>query len=396
MNRLLLLLLLVFLGCAKFDRNYDQVDKDMVRVIDFSFENPDLAPGDTAVMYTIFAGKKITPADIRWSVSWDISGSQYAGEVASKEQELEGFFIQPVTMPDLVTEQNTQAFKVTFIIPKDVIRVSSRMDEDWSGQLNLDFGELLDSIGHKTIEPSAFGLPETKSEMIDTLEALAANHTLITPEGFNGSRIELASQILTTPFQINADITGSNRKMLRHSIRYHNKFEGVDGVFINEKPEIGEISIAKYKGSDITKSDIHKKSPLETEVVIGDTLSMKFDTDKYTYMMKVSLKKKDQSITLQKVFEAVSASKVGESSFEKYDAFLFLKEDNELFKFELYNNNLDDLAKDPEPNLYLKIKPKNNDVGPVTMWYKLFDARSGVMDRPRGSVVKELTIDVLK
>ncbi|MGM0444660.1 MAG: hypothetical protein ACQEQV_10795 [Fibrobacterota bacterium] len=366
------LLLFVFLvGCSDdFIYNYDEIRSDMLRVIDFTFEEPDLAPGDTAVLYAAFAGRKIAAEDITWRVSWNMIFNKYGNSIVKDTTDLSLLSISEV--PDSLN--NGQVFRAEFIIPDSVVY--------WSEQIPDDISLLTEQFGIP-ISPKEMGLPTDKYELIDFVQAMAEDPQQLTdlPVENTGLMMEALCQLLSVRFRLIAEVPGddvldSYPRILDHHVRYTSRFAGVNGVYPNESPQIEDVFIVQ----EFLNNHQDTLRPEDGVFTIPETRGNLF--------FVTETESPDSVISLQSIFRALEGEEIS------------LSEENfELSFFQEYHENgirmVDAKTDEWTGTRYVaKITVPRKFSGQSTVWISLSDYFADFSFRPRGAVFREFRLDI--
>ena len=290
---LLIMSLLFSCGLEDFARDYRQLDGDMIRPFSYQFENPELAPGDTAVLKIIFAGLPISPSDITWRVCWNYYTDRYGNMAPRGEGPLNAKIV------DSDGDAHSQSITIKFEIPKDMLHKSEVIPENLSEMAAL-YG----------IEIPETDFPANKTGILNALDSLAKipfAHEYIAFE--QGVIINGIAQIFSAMFEVYLDFDAPfvghpQRAKIRHTVRYHGKLSGIPGVFINKNPEIERMRVRTSGG---------RYEPVE----IGDTINI--SVSKATFL-EVLVSDRDSIITLEQAF-----SQNPNVSFERYARRLFFE-----------------------------------------------------------------------
>jgi hypothetical protein len=371
--RYLIIVALLFTGCTDFTRNVGQVDDDMVRTISFSYENAELKPGDTATLYATFAGDSINISSIVWSVSWDVFTNPFGENIAYNEQPL-SYKIEEVDSS--ITTANTQVVKISFLIPDSIVRTSSTIPDEWKSIIFL-YGVEPDSIS-----PEYYGaiaaLPNDKNEMIDLIEAMAENPSLLPDEV--KELIEPICQLFTVNFNIYAKgITDYDFKKSGSSVRYQSAFDGYAPVYLDTKPQMDTIMLYHLEGEWEDHNEIQFHKAIDSFPIYNskDTIDIPFN-DGESYSIEF-VQKLDTTLTINEALK-----KNGSTSLEKYDWRSFRKgSDTTISLIETISDN--------DTTLSFIIEGKKGAAA-TTFWIKANSSRFGVVGWPSSIGAREITI----
>ena len=259
MRKSLVLIFLALAGCAiDFERHYNQIDSDMIRPISYWFRNnyygssPETAPGDIAVLDIFFVGKRITLDDITdFRVSWNVFTDGY-GNLAPRGEEPLKLLREPL----LVDGMNGQILRLAFQIPPDILHNADVIPNDLSElSRNYRIGDISE----------IFGISK-KADVLAQLENLAKNPELQKSIPYEmGAMINGLAQIFSAQYQIYLDFKGDTpRTKMRNTARWHGRLRGVDGIYVNNNPEI-------LREFDTLKISVSRTNVLDVEVSEKDT-----------------------------------------------------------------------------------------------------------------------------
>jgi hypothetical protein len=126
MTKLLLIILITLIaGCSEFPTSFDRIEKSELRVLDFIYNPPEAAPGDTVQVKAVFAGKKVYLADIDWKISYNLINNVYGTDTAFDIVPL------PVTPVENYFSKNTTCISFSFIVPEDIIAKHGQIPANW-------------------------------------------------------------------------------------------------------------------------------------------------------------------------------------------------------------------------------------------------------------------------
>lgn len=376
---LAMLSLIVFWSCTPdFDRDWDKIDDDMIRPMDFVFDKPDMSPGDVVTVQAWFAGKDINLLDISWKVSWNIVTLEYGEE--------KPFDIQPLLFesePTIVKRSNgAQVVEFSFKVPEDVMETNI--------ELSKNFKEFQDEIDFEGLN-----LPNSVSgilhylDSISLMDATAKDSVKLS----QGIMLNTLSQIFTTQFRLYADYPGLPSTYKQHSVRYHSAFEGIDGVHVNHNPTIENVVLYTIPGK-IDNFD-RDKLPAGTVVtpMVGNVIEYTFDTSK-TLILGLDTPHKDSLYTLSSTLEGDIQVRL-----EEMNELVYREGSTDAKVMDFEHRFSGDWMNDPTGKVDIEIQfdddmlTKHGDPkGDALIYIKLSDEKNGVSYRPNGSSMKELIL----
>lgn len=386
MKKILLLpLLLLLISCEpNFTYDYYTVDDGMLRVIDFSFEKTELAPGDTAVLYATFAGftDSVSTANLNWRASWNIITNPVGSNVIVDDVPLSVITEEVVDSTD-----HTKVIRLTFKVPDSVLYHSEGIPENW--------GDMFKYID-KSINPAELGLPATKTEMLSFIELAAANKELINNGGLKPEMVDAMSQLFSVIFKIEAvpahgdKILDSYNRKVFHSVRYHSRFDDVAGVYQNSAPRFDSLKLYRLqKGTTISDDLVFDGSAIKSvHYLQNDTIRVPNDPDA-SYLLMIHPSERDVTISLeQALLTSLSDSGTASLGGEYYDLYAFDRTDKGSFRLGA--------SYDTEEGFmsffgYDIAVSQNEGLKPSTVWFRIDDGDDDVSHRPRGSVMQEVT-----
>ena len=362
-------ILLVLAACSiEFDRNYDQIDDDMVRPISYQFTNPETAPGDTTELEILFVGKPLNSIDdIKWRVSWNIYTDGYGNLAPRGESDL-----KLIGAPTLRDEKNGQIVSIKFQIPDSILHKADVIPNDLSTLMNnYQIGNIAEMLGFSK-----------KADVLDSLKRWAnmsnAEKEQI-PFQF-GAMINGLAQIFSSQYEIYLDINveGANtpRTKIRNTARWHGKLNGIKGIFINNNPKVrfSEWRVWAMNEKNAYNFDKSKATPVYRN---GDTINIPVNRNQ-TIFMEVFASPKDSALTLEQAFTTQIVN------IENYSGIWF-------FEGKEFRRTLDISGEPPfgaSPDGYGVVRisvgdnAKAGDTGWI--WTAIYDERHGVANHPQG------------
>lgn len=381
MNKYILAMLsLLFLwSCTpEFDREWDLIDEDMVRPMDFVFDKPDFSAGDVVVVHAWFAGQDFNILDIDWRVSWDIVTLDYGEEKPFNIQALE--FVEN---PKIISRSTgAQVVEFSFKVPDDVFTTNIELQKNFKElQKEMNLGEM----GLPADLDSIFAYLNIIAAMSDAEKAMLDRET--------GAMLNALSQIFTTQFRLYANYPGLPSTYKQHGIRYHSKFKGIDGIYANDNPTIGNVVLYTVPG----KVETFDRNNLPQGTIItqpvDNVLEYTFDTSK-TLILGIDLPTKDSVLTLEGSLnggDEVRIEEVEEVVFKESST------DARVMSFERFYPA--GWLHSPVGNMDIKVEfdkellEKHGDPkGEAVIFLKVKDEKWGVSYRPNGSSMKEIIL----
>ncbi|NLD91784.1 MAG: hypothetical protein GX639_03855 [Fibrobacter sp.] len=356
-------------GCSEFPTEFGNVQKDEYRVLDFIYEPAEAAPGDTVHVKAVFAGKKITPADIDWKISYNVVTNMYGSTDTA-------FDFRPFTVSETKFSNATTCMEWSFVVPDDILYTSGGIPTDWLSLVPSEFrGEI----------PSGYQLL-TKKQMIDTMSALAAVNPQILQLVADANPgladiVPFMCQFLTVKIRVNGQIRNDYLIESDYSVRYNRVFEDAPalGVKVNRNPEIDSLGIYKVKGNvDEFDSTNRDYTFYRIDKIDNQNQVIKIEKD-YTYFVEVFTNFPDSSRTLLDLQR-------GTMKPEKYFTQWFFAMDSSESKGVNYTKFMgiggDELRE-------ILIPPASGDIKNFTVWAQVYDDFANEMNRPMGSMLIE-------
>jgi len=355
--------LAIFLAACSidFDRNYNQIDNDMIRPISYWFRNrnfwslegrtsPETAPGDTVVLDIFFTGKPITLDDIEsFSVSWNVLTDAY-GNLAPRGEER----LQLIGEPHLFNRMNGQILRILFQVPRDILHNADVIPNDLS-ELSNNY-----KIGNIT----EFFPFSTKNDGLAFLENLASDWRLQMAIPFTeGARINGLAQILSAQYQIYVDIKNTPRTIMRNTARWHGRLRNIEGIYLNNNPEF--LGWRYYNWSNSWR---------------GDTISLSLSRPEANFV-EFGVSRLDFLLTLEQAFARQPITNI-----EEYWALVFFDGANtrDNLNIQIWDIWYYDYGSYQSVRLTMNVtnNAKVGDTGWI--WLLVYDQRLGVANYPQG------------
>lgn len=383
---ILLPLLMLLLSCENdFRYDYYTIDDDMLRVIDFSFETTELAPGDTAVLYATFAGytENITVGAIDWRSSWNIVTNPVGADVIVDDNPL---LIISEELFD--SSEHTATLRLTFQIPDSIVYQSGGIPEKW--------GDIFQYID-KSIDPDALGLPTTKVEMLQLVEMLRDNPALIESGMVTGEMLTAISQLFTVIFKIEArplqgdKVLDAYGRKVFHAARFNRWFEGTPAVYQNKAPRFDSLCVYELKKGTVVSDNLlfDASAIISTHKVVNDTLRVPSDEES-DLLLVIYPSERDITMSLEQALLSVKNKSTANLGDEFYDLTVYDRTEEGSYKLgELLENETGRIT---SYGFKLEVSKVNNLLQPSTYWFRIDDDDDDVAHRPRGSAIQEVTI----
>ncbi len=297
-------LLIVLTGCEEFPRLIDKVDGEFPLALSVEFVDPDIAPGDTALLRVKWGGVKLTPADLVWEVSWEYSVDSYGNESVYNRQSLAPFIVGSVV--EVGSTEETQVFELSIAIPEDIILNSPGVPDDFSGLLSgINLGD--------NIEIDTFSIPTNKVDIgafLDSLSVVDENKKSGLPKKY-GHLLNGLCQVMTAQFRIYCDYTkaGGFNGEFNHSVRYHSNLEAIPGVYVNNPPkftggrlyEVADSGLGQFYPPDTSNADSLPLPYLNVYEIDNDSLTFKYN-ENHGYFLVKDISARDTTISLNQAF----------------------------------------------------------------------------------------------
>jgi hypothetical protein len=371
MKLLIIICSVMFLiGCSEFPTKYQRIDTNEYRVLDFVYEPAEAAPGDTVRVKAIFAGKKISPADIDWKVSFNVIQNGY-GTIDT------AFDLKPINPSPVETHfsDKTTCMEFSIVIPSDIMYTSGGIPENWSTLISSDY---------KDIVPAEY-LGLSKSQLLDTLGSLlnldpTILGLLVVDKPELEKTIPLFCQFMAVRVRLFADIRNDHVVESDYTVRYNSHFSvsGID-VAVNSNPRIDSLGICKVAGN-ITDYNFEENRHefFRLDVPVGQERTILIDKN-YSYFVKVFTNAPDTSRTLVDIMN-------GTSQPEKlYSQWYYQLADDETKDVSV--NDFMDIS-DTQLLEYL-VPPSSKSIKNFTIWAQVYDDLLNENLRPFGSSLIE-------
>ncbi len=359
---------LLFFQCAEFPSDFNWIESNKIRVLDFIYEPAEAAPGDSVTLLAVFAGDSISPEDIQWSVSYKLSGNSFNLEIVDSIVPLQ---FDPV---DTVFSQNTYTVGIRFQIPANVMKESKMIPEDLMASVPDEYKEYI---------PPDFAAM-SKREFLDTIESYI-NQPMDPVLAFY---MPMITEMLTIKIRLFANVKGKLPVRSDYTVRYNTHFSDVPRVNYNTNPVVKWIGIYKVKGKDLQSFDKSKDSYEFYSLYRSDddSLSDTIVLDKdYTYFVAA------ESDNLDSVFSVLSliSPDFNDTLETHFFGWFFQFNDDEIEGVDPYD--LMDIAVATAGSQAILYPPKDGRVKTFTLWTQVYDYNLTERYRPDGSTLEEVS-----
>lgn len=360
---------LVMAGCGSFPTKFENVQKDEYRLLDLIYEPAEAAPGDTVHVRAVFAGKKITPADIDWKISYNVVTNMYGSTDTA-------FDFRSFTVRETNFSNATTCMEWSFVVPNDIVYTSGGIPGDWLSLVPSEFREEIPSE-YKSL---------TKKQIIDTISALANVHPQILQfiaesNPVLADIVPFMCQFLTVKVRIHGQIRNGFLIESNYSVRYNRAFENVPalGVRVNRNPQIDSLGIYKVKGK-VDEFDSTNKAYTFYRIDNSGNQDQVIKIEKdYSYFVEVFTNNPDSSRTLLDLQR-------GTKKPEKYFTQWFFAMDSSESKDVNYSKFMDISGDELREIL---TPPASGTITKFTIWAQVYDNFANEMNRPTGSMLVE-------
>jgi len=392
-----------FLACGSlFPTNYERVDAERVRVLDYLYEPTEAAPGEIVNVYTLLAGAGAAlfhPAEINWSVSYNVLSNSNGVDTAL---EIKPLAIQSYS--EKYFSENTRCFVYAFKIPDSAVFNSVAIPEVWTSlvpkECQSEIPEFIDSLS-KTDLINLIHTLATKAKIWGKIlaaspaseDSLLQADTLYSLYKSKYSRyIPALLQLLTIKIQLFSNILGAQKVRSTYSVRYNNCFKDIPGsrVYVNKNPVIDSIGIYKVKKENLLFFDPQENNyafefiRLSVRRNLPDTIPLtvvEIDT-KCSYFVAGFAGKADSSMTIHAALQNGPATTEGLRT-----QWYFQLDPKEIAGVSPYDYmNISSMG-----NFIDKLYPPADEkVKTFTLWLEVSDSLCNEINRPQGSIVEEV------
>lgn len=392
-----------FSACSSlFPTNYERVDAERVRVLDYIYEPAEAAPGEIVNVYTLLAGAGavlLHPAEINWTVSYNVLSNSNGVDTA--------LGIEPLKLQSFSEKyfsENTRCFVYAFRIPDSAVFNSVSIPEVWTSlvpkECQSEIPEFIDSLSKAEVINFVHTLA-AKAKIWGTLLAmnpasedslLQADTAYLLYKNKYSRYIPALLQLLTIKIKLFSNILGAQKVRSAYSVRYNNCFKDIPGsrVYVNKNPVIDSVGIYRVKKEDLLFFD-PRENNYEFEFIrlfrwtgLPDTVSLRVvEIDrKCSYFVAGFAGKADSSMTVQAAWQNGPATTEGLRTQWYFQ--LDPKEIAGISPYDYMNiNNRGSFIDKLYP-------PADEKIKTFTLWLEVSDSLCNEINRPQGSIVAEV------
>jgi hypothetical protein len=372
---------LAIAGCDPFTTSYERIDDNEFRLLDFIYEPADASPGDTVTLLAVFAGRNENMNSyLNWRISFNVIRDIFGSQTIVDSIPLEELIRQGRAWRiDTTFSAKTQTAAFKFIIPKDIVKKSGSILENWTDVLrtytNIAIPEPLASL--------------KKSQIVDMLDYVDSTDTY-SEFMMRNPELPLMLQLFTVPIRLRAKITDPDRRphtiISSQSVRYNRRFHKRDYTIpYNHNPAVDSVVVFKVKGKDRvmfnSKNDAaerafviyRSKKPVDDPVIEVE--------DGYTYFIEAATGSSlDWTTTM-----------TGKRVEERHHARWQFRLDPEETKNVSYSDYMD--FRSVMNSSWSIVPPKDSRVKKFTFWVTVTDADDMTNERmrPEGSTLVEIS-----
>ncbi len=377
-----IVVLLLFGGmlwnCAQFPTQYERIEADRIRLLDFMYEPPDAAPGDSVTLRAVFAGKPVTADAVTWRVSWKVVKNAMGIDTAFEEEPLRA------TVTNGNFSERTSCIEVRFVVPENCIEKSPMIPDHWPSLLPEALQTEIPEEFTAMSKQQLLGMVDwITAEGVNVDSAAMARAEEVTP-GLT-ENLPLVAQVFTVPIRIFADVKGSHRIQSDYTVGYSSRLAQWPGVqvFENTNPRIDSVGIYRVEGNGIMRFDREDENTSFTRLSFAseDTTRITVDTG-YTYFVTAFTGRYDTVFTLGDMMEGAPPMRTEEHTAEWL--FQMPPEETE----DLSPNDLMNIGSIGDLDAVL-LPPRKSAVRHFTLWVQVTDSKLGVLNRSQGSVLAE-------
>jgi len=377
-----------FTGCDPFTTSYERIDDNKFRLLDFIYEPADASPGDTVTLMAVFAGKNIDDLDsyLTWKLSFNVIRDLFGSQTVIDSIPLEKLIADGGAWRiDTAFSQNTQTAAFRFVIPKDIVKTSGSILENWT--------DVLRTYTTITIPEPLASL--TKSQIVDMIDSID-----IKPEyseffrNIPGTQLSILLQLFTVPIRIRARINDPDRRphtiYSSQSVRYNRRLRRIFEDYTipyNRNPVVDSVVVYKVKGEGRIMFNSGSNAADSSFLIYRNSASnpvndaeIEFESG-YTYFIEAaSGSKLDWTTTTTELRKA-----------EKHHAYWQFRLYPEETKNVSYENYMDFRSVMGES--WSIVPPKDKRIEKFTFWVTVTDADEMINERmrPEGSTLVEIS-----
>lgn len=358
---------LSIVSCVDFLGDFNRIEHDKVRVLDFIYDPPEASPGDTVKLTAVFAGLPVDSSVIDWNVSFNLGGNGWTIDTA--------YDIQPLNYTNVDTQfsVNTYTSSLKFVVPDDVILQSSMVPNNWIDVIPEEF--------HADIPDFLKGL--SKATMIAFIESFKTEPVPLEIQPM----MPILLQLLSIKIRLLANVNGL-RVRSDYGVRYNSAFSSLPTVIINTNPTFQWVGIYKVKGVGLQTFNpaIHTQ-PYELFRLYSLQDSIPSDTvviDKgYSYFVATESGNFDLIPSFD--FETNTIASEAETHFFNW-YFMFDKTE----QAGISQNHLPNVAQNLNAKTEIFTPSLDANIKHFVMWVNVYDYFIEERLRPEGSSLKEV------
>jgi len=371
-------------ACTDFPTEFSRIEDDKPRLIDFIYEPPEAAPGDTVELLALFGGRSVTPDDIDWKISCRVLQNIYGVDTSFDEKALD------CTEEAFRFSDNTSCIRVRFAVPRDCIRQSPMVPDDWKSVLpEAIIRQIPESIASQSRE-SLLELMESISDRVEKakdseLPAIAGYIDTLMGGQFARS-LALAIQLTTVKIRLFADVAGSHDIRSDYTVNYNAPLSRLPRSIAspNRNPVIDSVCIYRAKGVSLLTFDAADPDVQRIRIWpspdIDDTVEVLIDKG-YTYFISGECSGWDRPLTLTNLLQG------GPLESEEYTFDWMYQMDRDQIE-GVASSDLMGINTMGLPYGTL-VPPCNKKVRDVIIWLQVTDSKLDVLNRSQGSCVAE-------
>lgn len=366
----------ICIGCGTFPTSYYKIENDKVRLLDFIYEPPEAAPGDTVLCRAIFAGKPVSSQELTWRMSKKTIVSVYGVVTALDTVPLE---IRP---SECTFSDRTSCIAFTFVIPDDIIEQSPMIVENWI--------EEIPEYYRKEIPPIL--AEKSGKELLALLDKASRLPEMAIDEDIAGL-LPFLLQYCTVPMQIYCTIQGDHKIKSSYSVRYNNRFAKIlpdADIPVNRNPRIDSMHVYVVSKSGLIEfNPFGKKEKFERiRITDGEAVTVAVNDDK-SYFIAVFTSDLDSTLSID---AAMGNSVALPEQFYSHWYLEFDEEESEEVDF----SKLADIGGETISDCAYVAKlypPKDKAITHCTAWVEVDDQFINEPFRPIGSTLAEVRLN---
>jgi len=364
------------IGCGTFPTSYYTIENEKVRLLDFIYEPPEAAPGDTVLCRAIFAGRPVSSQDLTWRMSKKTVVNDYGVMTALDTVPLE---IRPF---ECTFSERTSCIAFTFVIPGDIIEQSPMIVENWMDEIPEYYRKGIPSVLAEKSGKELLALLDNASRLPEM--AIDEETTAFLP---------FLLQYCTVPMQIYCTIQGVHEIKSSYSVRYNSRFAKIlpdANIPVNRNPRIDSMAVYVVSKSNLLEFDpSEKKEKFERiRITDGEATTVAVNEDK-SYFIAVFTSDLDSTLSID---AAMGNSVALPEQFYSHWYLQFDEEESDEVEF----SKLADIAGETISGCAYVAKlypPKDKAITSCTAWVEVVDQFINEPFRPTGSTLAEMRLN---